>query len=159
VPTVSITEWKFHNFDIRCEKTNTEGPQKEKNCVFPFEYKNKVYDSCTNIGETDKTKFWCSTEVDSSGNHQVIFHLNYRYALTLMVSFMNRVSKANIMKWKAWKRTLKILPMHIDVRACVSLSIFPSVCPSVCPQYKVEELLLEWTHLNEIFGTNPTVYK
>ena len=34
-------------------------------CVFPFKYKNKIYNECTKV---NNDKFWCSTEVDENGN-------------------------------------------------------------------------------------------
>ena len=36
-------------------------------CVFPFRYKNNLYNKCTKAGGT---KEWCSTEVDSNGDHK-----------------------------------------------------------------------------------------
>ena len=37
-----------------------------KPCVFPFNYKGTDYTTCTNVGEDFS---WCSTKVDSDGNH------------------------------------------------------------------------------------------
>ena len=44
--------------------TNTTGTC--GNCVFPFIYGNRIHDRCTSI---DGDAPWCSTAVDSTGNH------------------------------------------------------------------------------------------
>merc|ERR1712194_434898 len=45
-------------------KTNSNKP-----CVFPFIYEGVTYDSCTNV---DHDEPWCSTEVDSNGEHSML---------------------------------------------------------------------------------------
>ena len=54
----------------KCETTNESG-SKVKNlpCKFPFTNNGKTYDACTNDTDPDG-RFWCSTKVDQSGNHQ-----------------------------------------------------------------------------------------
>jgi len=37
-------------------------------CVFPFKYKDEIYNSCTNKSDPDGF-LWCATKVDSEGNH------------------------------------------------------------------------------------------
>jgi len=39
-----------------------------KACVFPFRHKNVTYAGCTDDRDPDE-KYWCSTEVDSQGEH------------------------------------------------------------------------------------------
>lgn len=36
-------------------------------CVFPFTYRNKTYDACTDA-DTTVHRFWCATKVDARGN-------------------------------------------------------------------------------------------
>lgn len=52
----------------RCRQTNGEGPQKDTPCYFPFIYKRKVLNECTDLSDPDG-KFWCSTKVDDQGKH------------------------------------------------------------------------------------------
>ena len=49
-------------------KTNDEGPAKNAPCVFPFEFFNEEFHSCTNIKDP-KGKLWCSTKVNQDGIH------------------------------------------------------------------------------------------
>jgi len=53
----------------KCLKTNGEGEQPVKPCVFPFIHKGKEYNECTSDNDLDGKK-WCSTDVDSNGNHK-----------------------------------------------------------------------------------------
>jgi len=39
-----------------------------KTCIFPFRHKNVTYAGCTDVGDPDN-RLWCSTEVDSLGDH------------------------------------------------------------------------------------------
>ena len=39
-----------------------------KACIFPFRHKNVTYAGCTDERDPDG-KYWCSTEVDSQGEH------------------------------------------------------------------------------------------
>ncbi len=57
------------SFFDRCDKTNSEGPRKLQNCVFPFTLRNKTFDACT-IETDPEGKYWCSTKLDEDGNHQ-----------------------------------------------------------------------------------------
>ena len=65
-----------------CNRTNSEGPQKNVSCIFPFQHQGVVYEKCGCILPFNKThekecgdkneaneKFWCSTKVDESGEH------------------------------------------------------------------------------------------
>ena len=46
------------------------GPSTGSPCVFPFTYKGKTYSRCTLDGTPEDDKVaWCSTNVDSQGNH------------------------------------------------------------------------------------------
>lgn len=49
-------------------QTDSDGPQKQVQCVFPFELKGKTYYECT-WREEENNKPWCSTKVDSGGLH------------------------------------------------------------------------------------------
>ena len=54
----------------RCQTTNEPGSKvKNSPCKFPFTNNGKKYDSCTTDNDPDG-RFWCSTKVDQSGNHQ-----------------------------------------------------------------------------------------
>ena len=53
----------------KCLETNGGGPQTYKPCVFPFRLRGTVYNECTSDTEISGKK-WCSTEVDSSGEHK-----------------------------------------------------------------------------------------
>ena len=49
-----------------CKTIGGGSPNKE--CVFPFKLKGHSYNSCTDYSSRDGA-FWCSTKVDSDGNH------------------------------------------------------------------------------------------
>ena len=49
---------------IKCKTTS--GPEPNVECVFPFKYRDKVYNECTIDGAS---KPWCCTKTDSGGNH------------------------------------------------------------------------------------------
>ena len=53
--------------DTKVCKTIGGGSPNTK-CVFPFKIKGKIYNACTDYSSTDGA-FWCSTKVDSNGNH------------------------------------------------------------------------------------------
>ena len=54
----------------KCQTTNEPGSKvKNAPCKFPFTNNGKKYDSCTTDSDPDG-RFWCSTKVDQSGNHQ-----------------------------------------------------------------------------------------
>ena len=54
----------------RCQTTNEPGSKvKNSPCKFPFTNNGEKYDSCTTDNDPDG-RFWCSTKVDQSGNHQ-----------------------------------------------------------------------------------------
>ena len=53
----------FHSDDT-CVAVN--GPQQNSPCIFPFKYKGKDYEACTDF---EHTQYWCSTKVDTNGNH------------------------------------------------------------------------------------------
>ncbi len=44
------------------------GPNPNADCVFPFNYKGRQYNGCP-VDPDDSSKRWCSTKVDSDGNH------------------------------------------------------------------------------------------
>ena len=39
---------------------------KKSPCVFPFNYRGREFEACTN---KDHTQYWCSTRVDTNGNY------------------------------------------------------------------------------------------
>ena len=41
------------------------GPSSNNTCIFPFVFNDKTYNECAR----DADGFWCSTKVDSNGNH------------------------------------------------------------------------------------------
>ena len=41
------------------------GPSSNHTCIFPFVFNDITYNECTH----DEDGFWCSTKVDSNGNH------------------------------------------------------------------------------------------
>ena len=41
------------------------GPSSNHRCIFPFVLNNVTYNNCA----LDTEGFWCSTKVDSNGNH------------------------------------------------------------------------------------------
>lgn len=46
------------------------GKDANTRCVFPFRYDGIIYNSCTKAGnQPGETEHWCSTKVDSSGQH------------------------------------------------------------------------------------------
>jgi len=60
------TKTEEHQFeDYRwCSKNpckTTGGPVANEDCVFPFVWRQKVYKTCTNVGKSNKGKFWCPT--------------------------------------------------------------------------------------------------
>ena len=62
--------WGYCSDDcFECRTTN-QYDSREKNvpCHFPFILFGKVYEKCTTAKDPDG-KFWCSTEVDESGQH------------------------------------------------------------------------------------------
>ena len=44
------------------------GPDPYQQCIFPFTWDGKTYYGCP-VDPDDKTKIWCSTQVDGYGNH------------------------------------------------------------------------------------------
>ena len=58
----------------RCDKTNSGGPKKSENCVFPFSVRIdnslRTFDACTDFTDENR-KFWCSTKVNDEGVHQI----------------------------------------------------------------------------------------
>ena len=49
-----------------CKECKTvSGPSSNHRCIFPFVLNNVTYNNCA----LDTEGFWCSTKVDSSGNH------------------------------------------------------------------------------------------
>ena len=42
------------------------GPDKGKDCVFPFKFGGIIYNKCTKVADT---KLWCSTQTDSNDYH------------------------------------------------------------------------------------------
>ena len=58
---------------INSIKENTQcftvsGPNPGKPCIFPFKHNGKTFNGC-DIDPDDRSKTWCSTKVDSRGNH------------------------------------------------------------------------------------------
>ena len=52
-----------------CRTTNESGSRvKNEKCIFPFILFGKIYHACTDAKDSDG-RFWCSTEVDESGQH------------------------------------------------------------------------------------------
>lgn len=50
--------------------TSKDSKAPEKECVFPFTFNNFTYNGCpTDPTDETKTKRWCSTKVDETGNH------------------------------------------------------------------------------------------
>ena len=50
--------------------TSKDSKAPEKECVFPFTFNNFTYNGCpTDQTDETKTKRWCSTRVDETGNH------------------------------------------------------------------------------------------
>ena len=42
------------------------GPQHNTPCIFPFNYKGKGYEACTDF---EHTQHWCYIKTDTNGNH------------------------------------------------------------------------------------------
>merc|ERR1739842_73315 len=57
--------------DITRSCTTTSGPAAGKPCVFPFTFAGTEHTSCAEweFGGLQQGEFWCSTKVDSEGNH------------------------------------------------------------------------------------------
>ena len=54
---------------IRCVFCRTKsGPSPNQPCIFPFTWNGKTYNGCP-IDPEDSSERWCSTKVDSNGNH------------------------------------------------------------------------------------------
>ena len=51
-----------------CKTISGENPG--KNCALPFTWEGNTYNYCPEDPD-DKTKTWCSTKVDSGGNHVI----------------------------------------------------------------------------------------
>jgi len=50
--------------------TSKDSVASEKECVFPFTFNNFTYNGCpADPADETKTKRWCSTKVDETGNH------------------------------------------------------------------------------------------
>jgi len=47
----------------------TSGASVNKPCIFPFKYRGVEYNRCILVNSSPDNKAWCSTEVDSRGNH------------------------------------------------------------------------------------------
>ena len=52
----------------RCKTIS--GPNPKRECIFPFTFNGKQYYGCP-IDPVDPSKRWCSTKVDSQGNHMI----------------------------------------------------------------------------------------
>ncbi len=78
----------------RCTKTNLEGPQKNRSCIFPFtvthNHLNFTYNECTGNHEIPG-RLWCSTKVDDFGNH-VINQTEWGYCDPSKKSFIFNIS-------------------------------------------------------------------
>ena len=61
-----IFKW-VHCIPTRC-LTDSEGAAKNKPCAFPFVFKNKLFEKCTDFEDPDG-KNWCSTKTDTNNNH------------------------------------------------------------------------------------------
>jgi hypothetical protein len=55
------------SFSDACS-VSEEGTGETKPCIFPFNYNEQTFTGCTTVNDRDY-KAWCSTEVDSDGNH------------------------------------------------------------------------------------------
>jgi len=54
---------------IICDLCQTKsGPSPNQPCIFPFTWNGKTYNGCP-IDPEDSSERWCSTKVDSNGNH------------------------------------------------------------------------------------------
>ena len=64
-------EGEFGFCNSACPKQQCKtvsGPKPNTPCIFPFKYNGNTYNFCP-IDPEDSTKHWCSTKVDSSGQH------------------------------------------------------------------------------------------
>ena len=66
IPLLLIFKW-VHCIPTRC-LTDSEGAAKNKPCAFPFVFKNKLFEKCTDFEDLDG-KNWCSTKTDTNNNH------------------------------------------------------------------------------------------
>ena len=58
--------WCFLGSKTTCKTVS--GPKPSQKCIFPFQYGDVTYNSCTRIGNDNKDdKAWCSVKVDSAG--------------------------------------------------------------------------------------------
>ena len=59
---------EYADEDVCLTSEDSKDPNKE--CVFPFTFNNFTYNGCpTDPTDETKTKRWCSTNVDETGNH------------------------------------------------------------------------------------------
>jgi len=66
---VSSENEKVPYVKLRPKKTQCltwAGPEKGERCVFPFTYRNKTFNGCTQFWR--QKSWWCATEVDSKGH-------------------------------------------------------------------------------------------
>ena len=64
-----LSIWSLTTRKKLCKTTNeTNAAKQNVACHFPFILFGKVYEKCTTAKDPDG-KFWCSTEVDESGQH------------------------------------------------------------------------------------------
>ena len=56
------------NNDNSGQCVTVSGPNPGKLRIFPFKFNGKTYNGCETDPD-DRTKTWCSTKVDSRGNH------------------------------------------------------------------------------------------
>ena len=54
------------NVSLACKTVS--GPNPGRDCIFPFKWNGQTFNSCP-VDSDDKSKWWCSTKVDSNGNH------------------------------------------------------------------------------------------
>ena len=67
----SFCLWKknYYLFSITANLCKTKsGPSSNQPCIFPFTWKDEKYNGCP-IDPVDSSQRWCSTKVDSNGNH------------------------------------------------------------------------------------------
>ena len=64
-----VTKSKCLSYGSNCLASRQDKPEIATNpCVFPFKYKNTIYNSCT---RKDSEAFWCATSVDSNLDWQL----------------------------------------------------------------------------------------